>query len=109
LTARGETSIKAGVKWIEDTGRGLRVRVHVVPRASRDDIKGLHGDALKVKLRAPPVEGKANKALVEFLAQVLGVPASRIAILSGETGRSKSVRITGLTEAIAREKLGISD
>ena len=96
------------MKWIAHTDGGVRLNVRVVPRAAKDQIKGLYGDALKIKLRAPPVEGKANQALVAFLAEVLDVPPSRIAILSGETGRSKVVLIAGIAEADARAALAVS-
>ena len=95
------------MQWIETSPRGLRLHVRVTPRASKDEVRGLHGDALKIKLRAPPVDGKANKALIDFLSETLDVSPSSIAIVSGETGRSKSVLIAGLDESVARERLGM--
>jgi uncharacterized protein (TIGR00251 family) len=76
---------------IQSHPSGLLFKVHVQPRSSRDQVVGLHGDALKVKLIAPPVEGKANKACIELLAEALGVPKSSLAIISGQTGRLKRV------------------
>jgi uncharacterized protein (TIGR00251 family) len=73
---------------------GLSFKVHVQPGASRNQILGLHGDALKLKLTAPPVEGKANKACVEILSEALGVPKNSIKIVSGHSSRHKNIRIT---------------
>jgi len=69
----------------------------VLPRASKDEITGELGGALKVRLRAPAVEGRANEALVEFLADLLKRPKSAVRILSGERSRTKRVEIHGVT------------
>ncbi|MFN8497781.1 MAG: DUF167 domain-containing protein [Anaerolineae bacterium] len=79
------------------TPRGSRFQVYVQPRASRTQIVGLHGDALRVRLTAPPVEGRANEALIALLAGTLKLPRSRIAIVGGETARTKSVEVEGLS------------
>ena len=71
--------------------------VRVQPRASRDEIAGEMGGALKVRLRAPAVEDRANEALVEFLAQLLKTPRSAVRILSGERSRTKRIEIRGIT------------
>ena len=76
--------------------------VHVQPRASRSEVVGTHGSALKVRLLAPPVDGAANDALVELLADRLKVPRRAVRIVSGETSRSKTVEIEGTTEAAVR-------
>lgn len=73
----------------------VRFAVRVQPRASRSEIVGLHGDALKVRLAAPPVEGAANVALVELLADVLGVARRSVRIVSGATARAKIVEVDG--------------
>lgn len=75
---------------------GVRLRVYVRPRARRDAILGLHGDALKVSIVSPPVGGAANRALRELLARVLDIPASQIEIVSGRTSRHKTIKIVGL-------------
>jgi len=75
--------------------------VHVVPRAAASGIAGRHGDAVKIRLAAPPVDGAANDALVRFLAERLGVPRSAIAIAAGRSSRRKSVTITGMETAEA--------
>ncbi len=81
----------------------LYLNLRVQPRAARDEIVGPHGDALKVRITAPPVEGKANSHLLRYLSQVFAVPMSRIDLLRGATGRGKWVRITqpmGLPECL---------
>jgi len=71
--------------------------VKVIPRSSRTEILGKENDIYRMKLTAPPVEGKANKAVIELLAEKLGVPKREIEIVSGKTGRLKTIRIRGLT------------
>jgi uncharacterized protein (TIGR00251 family) len=89
---------------IENMPGGVRIRVHVAPRASANRVLGVHDGALKVALTAPPVEGAANKALIEFLAKALGVPRSRVELLSGQTSRNKVVEVFGISreEALLR-------
>lgn len=74
------------------------VRFHVVPNAKSDVVVGQHRDAIKIKLRAPPVEGKANAALRRFLSEELKIPEHAIAVERGRTSRHKLMRIRGLTE-----------
>jgi len=76
-----------------------RLSVRVQPRARENEISGWEGEALKVRLTAPPVEGKANKALVAFLAERLGVSKSAVVIVSGHGARQKIVEVAGLDEA----------
>jgi len=71
--------------------------VKVVPRASKNQIAGVEGDAIKVRLNAPPVEGKANDALIAFLADALGVRRAQIEIVTGHTSRRKVVRVRGVS------------
>lgn len=78
---------------------GVRFAVRVQPRASRSEIVGLHGDAMKIRLSAPPVDGAANEALVELIAEMLGVGRRAVHIVSGETSRSKVVEVEGVTAA----------
>jgi len=79
------------------TTHGITLELKVVPRSSRNEIKREANGLLKVRLQAPPVDGKANKALIKFLAEKLNVSKSSITIVSGETGRNKIVRINGIT------------
>jgi uncharacterized protein (TIGR00251 family) len=82
-----------------------RLSFKVVPGASRDEIAGQHGEAIRVKLRAPPVDGRANAALVSFLAKRLGLRATDLQVITGATSRLKLVGIAGLNTAEARRRL----
>lgn len=79
--------------------------MHVVPRAAASAVAGRHGDALKIRLAAPPVDGAANDELVRFLAERLAVPRRAIAIAAGRSGRRKHVTITGMKTAEALRRL----
>lgn len=85
------------MSWLKEDNEGITINVRVVPRASRNEIAGLHGDAVKIRLQAPPVDGKANAALIKFLASRLDVARRQVTILSGESGRQKRVRINGIS------------
>jgi uncharacterized protein (TIGR00251 family) len=85
------------MSWITETREGIVLAIHATPRASKNKIQGLHGEALKIRLQAPPVDGKANDALQEFLAEVLNIPRQQITLLSGQTSRQKRVLIRGIT------------
>lgn len=87
---------------------GATFAVRVVPRARRDQLSGLHGAALKVRLTAPPVKGAANKALCEFLAAQLGVRPRAVEIVSGHSSRQKVVRVNGVSADEVRQQLGFS-
>ena len=84
------------LRVLEANGR-VRLGVHVQPRAARSEIVGVHGDALKVRLTSPPVEGAANEALVKFLADTFAVGRRAIRIVAGGHSRSKIVEIEGIT------------
>jgi len=91
------------MSWISADNRGVVISVRVVPRASRNEVCGEVGGALKIRLRAPPVEGKANRMLIEFLGERIGIRRSRIALLAGEKGRGKRIRIESVTvETVSR-------
>ena len=79
------------------------VRVH--PRAKKNALTGTHGDALKLSLTAPPVEGRANIAVIEFFADLLRLPRSSITIAAGQASRNKVVRISGISAAALEQKL----
>ena len=83
--------MSAGWYMWQDTALVLDIRVQ--PRASQNEIAGVVGERLKVRLTAPPVDGKANLALLKFLAECCGVPRGQVTLLSGDTGRNKRVRI----------------
>ena len=82
-----------------------RLNVHINPRSSRNQITGWQGDVLCIKLTAPPVEGAANKAAIEFLAESLGVKKSQVALVSGQTSRDKVFEVAGLSESEIRQRL----
>jgi len=75
----------------------VRVTVHVQPGASATAVAGPHGDAVKIRVAAPPIDNAANLALVEFLAERLGVPKHRVRVVRGATGRRKIVEIAGVS------------
>lgn len=74
-------------------GPDLVLRCHIQPRASSDEFCGLHGERLKVRLKAPPVDGKANAHLLKFLATAFGVPRAQVSLVQGDTSRTKTVLI----------------
>jgi uncharacterized protein (TIGR00251 family) len=85
-------------------GTTFAVKVH--PRAKKNAITGEVGDALKVSLTAPPVEGRANEACIEFFAKLLNVPRSSVTIAAGQNSRNKLIRVTGLSADEVRQRLG---
>ena len=90
---------------IKSVADGVVIAVRVIPRAARSAVAGTRGDALLVRLAAPPVEGAANAELVEVLAAALSVPRRAIAIVSGDRSRQKRVRVAGIDVATARLRL----
>lgn len=95
------------VPWRREAGEGaahaLVLTLHVQPGARRTEVAGVHGDALKIRLAAPPVEGKANAALLRYLAEAFGVPQRAVTLVRGETSRQKTVRIAAPRERPDRE------
>ncbi len=91
--------------WARDGADGAVLEVLVQPRASRTRVVGEHDGRLKIQLAAPPVDGEANAALVAFLADALRVKKVDVALLAGEAGRRKRVRIAGVTAAAAAARL----
>jgi len=89
----------------ENREEGVVLTLHVVPRSSRTAFAGRHGDALKVRLQAPPVDGKANKALLRFLARTFDIPARDATLLSGQTSRTKRVLLKGVTRQTVAARL----
>ncbi len=81
------------------------LRFHIVPNAKQNQVMGEHGDAIKIKLRAPAVEGKANAALRSFLAEELKLPERNIALKRGKKSREKTIRIDSLSEEEVRSRL----
>lgn len=77
----------------------MRFSVHVQPRSSRSGVDGVHGDALRVRVNAPPVDGAANEAVIEVLAKALGVPRRAVSIVGGHASRAKVVEVHGVDAA----------
>ena len=92
---------------IRNSPNGATFAVKIHPRAKKDAITGEVGDALKVSLTAPPVEGKANAACIEFFAKLLEVPRSSVTIAAGESSRNKVIRVAGLLAEEVRKRLKI--
>ena len=90
---------------VNETTRGVTFAVKVQPRARKNAITGVVGDALKLAVTAPPVEGKANQAVIEFFADLFAIPRSSVSIASGETSRNKIVRVAGISAERVRERL----
>lgn len=87
----------------------MPLAVRVIPRARRTEIAGRRGDALLIRLAAPPVDGAANEALLAFLADRLGVPRRRVALRRGAATRDKVVDVEGMSEAEVIRRLGVGD
>ena len=94
------------IKLIESAA-GVTFAVKVHPRAKKNAITGEVGAALKVALTAPPVDGKANAACIDFFAKLLNVPRSSVTIASGQSSRNKVIRISGLSAEEVRRRLGL--
>lgn len=88
---------RRGIMWAFEKDDDVVVRIVVQPRAKRTGVVGVHGDALKVRIQAPPVDGAANKALIAFLATQLDLPRSALTLQSGHASRRKTVLIRGLS------------
>ncbi|MFA6284823.1 MAG: DUF167 family protein [Desulfurivibrionaceae bacterium] len=86
-------------------GSSISLSVHVQPRASRTRIAGLHGDALKLCITTPPVDGKANAAVIEFLAKLFKIPKTAVTLASGEASRDKRLILAGVSAAQAEAVL----
>ncbi|XXF75471.1 DUF167 domain-containing protein [Myxococcaceae bacterium GXIMD 01537] len=87
--------------WLRPVAEGVELAILVQPRASRTRVVGEHDGQLKVQLAAPPVDGEANAALVEFLAKALGVPRRQVELVSGDASRRKRVVVRGIDAARA--------
>ena len=93
------------MSWLREDGDGVVLTLHIQPGAKRTEVAGTHGEALKIRLAAPPVDGKANEALIAFIAKALGVQKARVDLVSGQTARAKRVRIAGIDAAAVAGKL----
>jgi len=91
---------------IQQTSAGTTFTVKVHPRAKKNVITGEVGDDLKLALTAPPVDGKANDACIDFFAKLLKVPRSSVTIAAGQSSRNKVIRVSGVTAQQVRQRLG---
>jgi uncharacterized protein len=87
--------------------RSCTLAIKAIPNAPRSEVIGWLGDALKVKVHAPPVEGRANEVLCEFLADALALPRRAVTVLRGDTSRQKVIRIDGLDLLAVKARLGV--
>ena len=86
--------------WLRQAAGGrITLTLHIQPGAKKTEFAGLHGDALKIRLAAPPVDGKANEALIKFIADALNLPKSAVNLKSGQTSRRKVLEVSGSTLA----------
>jgi uncharacterized protein (TIGR00251 family) len=92
---------------LQESASGITFAVKVRPRARKNGIIGEFGDALKLSLTSPPVDGRANEACVEFFAKLLMVPQSSVTIASGQTSHRKVIRVSGLSAEEVRRRIGI--
>ena len=95
-----------GADYLSETPEGVILNVRAQPRSSRSGIDGLLGDAVKVRIKCAPVDGKANKELVETLAEAFGLAKSAVQFKSGETSKTKRILLRGLTAAAVKSVLG---
>ncbi len=86
----------AAASWLTRTPTGWTIAVHVQPGAKRTAVAGVHGERLKIRVAAPPVEGRANAAVVAFIAEQLGIPRTQVTIARGHRSRDKTIEITAL-------------
>jgi uncharacterized protein (TIGR00251 family) len=90
---------------VKETSEGVTFTVKVHPRARKNAVTGVMGDALKLAVTAPPVEGRANEAVIEFFADLFEISRASVTIASGATGRRKVVQITGVGKRLVEDKL----
>ena len=96
------------MSWYQLSGDGASIHIHAQPGAKRTEVAGLHGDCIKLRLASPPVDGKANECLIEFLARRLGVKRSQLSITRGMSSRRKTVHVAaaGVDPAVLLETAG---
>jgi uncharacterized protein (TIGR00251 family) len=97
------------MSWLLADDKGVTLRLHIQPGAKKTEVAGLHGEALKIRLAAPPVNGKANTCLIAFLADRLGIAKSAVSLVSGDTSRAKRVHVSGIGPASIKSALLIRD
>lgn len=86
---------------------GTRVQIHAQPGAKRTEVMGLHGEAVKIRVQAPPIDGRANDELARFLAELCGISRSQVELVKGTTHRAKAFVVRGMAPADVRRALGV--
>ena len=81
--------------------------IHVQPRAGKTEVVGWHGDAVKIRIKAPPVDGAANEELIRFLSKTAGIPRAAVCISSGATARRKQIKVAGIDKTALMAALGL--
>jgi uncharacterized protein (TIGR00251 family) len=94
---------------VQDTKDGAILTVHIQPRASTTECVGIHGDAIKIRVAAPPVDGAANDELIRFLARRFSIPSTSVQIHAGAGGRHKRVLVKGATAQLVMARLNLGD
>jgi hypothetical protein len=94
---------------VQDTKDGVILTVHTQPKASITECVGIHGDAIKIRVAAPPVDGAANQELIRFLARRFSIPSTSVQIHSGAGGRHKRVLVKGATAQLVMARLNLGD
>ncbi len=92
---------------VQDTKDGAILTVHIQPKASTTECVGIHGNAIKIRVAAPPVDGAANEELIRFLARQFSIPAASVQIQSGANGRHKRVLVKGATAQLVMARLSL--
>jgi hypothetical protein len=95
--------------WLLADGAGVTLRLHIQPGAKKTEVVGRHGEALKIRLAAPPVDGKANACLIAYLSDRLGIARVAISLLSGDSSRAKRVRIVGVGAELVQRAFPFRD
>lgn len=94
------------MEWMNEIPGGLDIRIRAVPRASKNEIQGIYDGALKVRLTTPPIDGKANQALIKFLSKTLKLSKAQIELTQGDTSRYKTIRLSGITPEEFLKRIG---
>ena len=95
----------SGNECIRAKDGSIDIRIYAQPRSSKNEITGVHDDAIKIKITSPPVDGAANSLLIQFLSKKLGIPKSRISLVSGGRSRNKVINIEGIPKDVATSLL----
>jgi hypothetical protein len=97
---------KGPTLMLKETSEGVLIALHVIPNASKSQLIGEHNGALKIKIQAPPVDGKANEAIVAYFAELLNLSKVKIEIVRGDKAKSKSLLVRGLSKSEVEKRLG---